>query len=81
MRVEAGISSWTNWALLENSPVRLQGQFRGADVAKIISRYPAITLPISRGMAYRSIDIAGRMNEPEGSARIHSTTRKSTAPE
>ncbi|MGA8027294.1 MAG: translocation/assembly module TamB domain-containing protein [Bryobacteraceae bacterium] len=59
-----------NWMPRENSSIRLEGQFKGANAAKIFSEYVPNKLPIEGGMASGSMDVSGRMDEPEGSAKI-----------
>jgi translocation and assembly module TamB len=59
-----------NWSIQGDSPLRLRAQFRGADLARAISEYSKIRLPVSRGIASGSLDISGSLNALSGNARL-----------
>ncbi|MGI9075386.1 MAG: translocation/assembly module TamB domain-containing protein [Bryobacteraceae bacterium] len=58
-----------NWSMRDDIPFRVQGQFKGADL-KAVSEYWKIRLPVNRGIASGSLDIAGSPNALRGNARL-----------
>ena len=64
-----GYLGLANWSIGEESPFRVQGQFRGADL-KELSEYWKIRLPVHRGIAFGSLDITGPSHSLRGSARL-----------
>ena len=58
-----------NWSMREDIPIRVQGQFKGADV-KAISESCGMRLPVNRGVASGSLDVAGSPNALRGNARL-----------
>jgi translocation and assembly module TamB len=58
-----------NWSMRDDIPFRVQGQFKGADL-KSVSEYWKIRLPVNRGIASGSLDIAGPSNALRGNARL-----------
>ncbi len=63
-----------DWSVSPDSAFRVRGQFRGVDIVKTMAEFPAINravrLPVVRGTASGSIDAAGSIRDPHGSARI-----------
>ena len=59
----------TNWSMQEETPFRVQGQFRGGDL-KAISESLKARLPVNRGVASGSLDLAGTSNALRGNARL-----------
>ncbi|MGI8960049.1 MAG: translocation/assembly module TamB domain-containing protein [Bryobacteraceae bacterium] len=58
-----------NWSMREDVPLRVQGQFKGADLRAISEQF-RMRLPISRGMASGSLDLAGLPHALSGNARL-----------
>jgi translocation and assembly module TamB len=58
-----------NWSIREKIPIRVQGHFKGADV-KAISEYSGTRLPVNRGVASGSFDIARSPNALRGNVRL-----------
>ncbi|MFL6353446.1 MAG: translocation/assembly module TamB domain-containing protein [Bryobacteraceae bacterium] len=62
-----------NWSIRDDFPFRVQGQFKGADVRAICqywTRLPIMRVPIDRGIASGSLEIAGSPNALHGTARL-----------
>lgn len=58
-----------NWSIREDCPFHIQGQFKGADL-NAISELRRMRMPINRGIASGSLDLAGSLNALSGNARL-----------
>jgi translocation and assembly module TamB len=66
----AGQIALTGWRISPSAAFRFNGQFKGADLAKIAPKYASENLPVTRGIASGSLDVAGSLNNPQGNARV-----------
>ncbi len=60
----------TDWSMQEASPLRVKGDFRGADAVMLVHELLRVPVPVTRGMASGSVDIAGSLRAPQGSAQF-----------
>ncbi|MBV9404793.1 MAG: translocation/assembly module TamB domain-containing protein [Acidobacteriaceae bacterium] len=65
--VRVGLS---NWALHPAGPLRVNAQWKDADIAKLAAAVTSLRLPIIRGVASGSIDITGSVDDPRGAGQL-----------
>lgn len=66
----SGFIPLSGWTIDRRSPFRVEGQFKGGDVAKLARRFSTLKLPIARGVAAGSGTIGGTIENPSGNAKI-----------
>lgn len=59
-----------NWTLSSNSALRLNAQFQRTDLAKLSSSYLFWKLPFAPGIASGTLNLAGSVSDPRGSAHV-----------
>ena len=60
-----------NWNVTNDSPLRIEARFRGANIVQAASEYTAFKLPVAGGIAFGSVDLRGSVAEPQGAAQIN----------
>ncbi len=59
-----------DWRVRPANALRFNGQFRGADLAKLLSNYSSLKLPVTHGVASGTLDITGSLSDLRGNVQL-----------
>ncbi len=60
----------TGWSLNANAPISTQAQFRGVSLTRLLNLSHIRNLPLTGGAASGSLDLEGRLDDPQGTAHV-----------